>query len=128
MGALNGCQRPSWLAIPSHSGPRNTCSASISSHVCHHPAALRNRLTVQWAHRELVLARGYFPDEQAALRCLYPVTRPGRHRSDQTGDARQAGHQRLRRHLRRPVPGRRDLLANRREHRQRDKTPTWEDK
>jgi hypothetical protein len=65
--------------------------------------------------RRAVLVRGRFPNDPA-LRCLYPVTRvprPGRRRPDQVGQCDGPGDQRIRHHLRRPVPGRRDLLTNR---------------
>jgi putative transposase len=66
-------------------------------------------------YRRALKARGHFPSEQAALKCLYLVTRS----LDPTGRGRQRWAQRwkpaLKRlldHLRRPVPGRRDLLTN----------------
>ena len=65
-------------------------------------------------YRRAVKARGHFPTEQAALKCLYLVTRsldptgPGQATMD---DALEASPQRVRHHLRRPVPGRRDLLT-----------------
>ena len=50
--AANGHRRP---ATPSHRGPRNTWSDGTSSHIWHHLATLRNRLTVKQVDRELVL-------------------------------------------------------------------------
>ena len=65
-------------------------------------------------YRRAVKARGHFPTEQAALKCLYLVTRS----LDPTGtgrtrwaDAVEARPERFRHHLRRPVPGRRGLLT-----------------
>ena len=64
-------------------------------------------------YRRAVKARGHFPNEQAALKCLYLVTRS----LDPTGDGQgtmdhavEASAQRVRDHLRRPIPGRRNLL------------------
>ena len=62
------------------------------------------------SYRRAVKARSHFPTEQAALKCLY-LPGPDRDRTHPVGDAMEARHQRLRHHLRRPVPGRRDLLA-----------------
>jgi hypothetical protein len=42
---------------------------------------------------------------------------PDRHRQNPMDDALGARAERLRHHLRRPIPGRRDLLRNRRKHR-----------
>ena len=56
-------------------------------------------------YRRAVRARGHFPTEQAALKCLYLVTRsldPLAARSGPLGDALEASTQRLRDHLRRP--------------------------
>jgi putative transposase len=71
-------------------------------------------------YRRAVKARGHFPTEQAALKCLDLVTRS----LDPTGvgktpmdDAMETRHQRLRHHLRRPVPRRRNPQTNRRKHR-----------
>ena len=71
-----------------------------------------------------VRARGHWPNERAALRCLYPVTRS----LDPTGTGRTRWAMRwkpainaLRHRLRRPVPGRRDLLSIHRKRRQRDR-------
>jgi putative transposase len=71
-------------------------------------------------YRRAVKARGHFPTEQAALKCLYLVTRsldPTGKRPGPVDDAMEARDQRLRHHLRRPVPGRRDLLTECRKHR-----------
>jgi putative transposase len=65
-------------------------------------------------YRRAVKARGHFPTEQAALKCLYlghPVPGPDRDRPHPVGNAMEARSERLRHHLRRPVPGRRDLLT-----------------
>ena len=64
-------------------------------------------------YRRAIEARGHFPNEQAALKCLYLVTRsldPTGHRAGTMGSAVEARAQRLRDHLRRPIPGRRRLL------------------
>lgn len=55
-------------------------------------------------YRRAVKARGHFPTEQAALKCLYLVTRsrPHRERPGPLGDAVETGAERLRDHLRRP--------------------------
>jgi hypothetical protein len=45
--AANGHSHPPTL---SHTGPRNTWSDGTSSHVWHHQATLRNRLTVKQVH------------------------------------------------------------------------------
>ena len=65
-------------------------------------------------YRRAIKARGHFPSEQAALKCLYLVTRS----LDPTGTGRTKwamrwtpGPERIRCHLRRPVPGCRDLLT-----------------
>ena len=47
----------------------------------------------------------------------HPVPRPHRDRPSPMDDALEASPQRVRHHLRRPVPGRRDLLTKRRKHR-----------
>jgi putative transposase len=64
-------------------------------------------------YRRAIKARGHFPNEMAALKCLYLVTRS----LDPTGQGRarwavrhEASAQRVRDHLRRPIPGRRRLL------------------
>ena len=65
-------------------------------------------------YRRAVKARGHFPTEQAALKCLYLVTRsldPTGHGQATMDDAVEASAQRVRDHLRRPIPGRRDLLT-----------------
>jgi transposase-like protein len=64
--------------------------------------------------RRAVKARGHFPAEQAAIKCLYLVTRsldPHRDRPDKVDDALETSPERLRHHLRRPLAGRRDLLT-----------------
>jgi putative transposase len=58
-------------------------------------------------YRRAVRARGHFPNEQAALKCLYPATRSLDPTGTGTGtgtmgDAVEASAQRLRSHLRRP--------------------------
>ena len=65
-------------------------------------------------YRRAVKARGHFPTEQAAIKCLYLVTRS----LDPTGTGRtrwtmrwKARPERVRYHLRRPLPGPRDLLT-----------------
>jgi putative transposase len=64
-------------------------------------------------YRRTIKARGHFPSEQAALKCLYLLTRsldptgPGRARID---DAVEASAQRVRDHLQQPIPERRNLL------------------
>ncbi len=50
--AANGHHHP---ATPSHIRRRNACPDGTSSLVWHHPATLRNCLTVKQVHRELVL-------------------------------------------------------------------------
>jgi hypothetical protein len=64
-------------------------------------------------YRRAIKARGHFPTEQAALKCLCLVTRSwtDRHRPGPVDDEVEARTERVRHHLRRPVPGRRDLLA-----------------
>ena len=47
----------------------------------------------------------------------HPVPGPDRDRQNPMDDAMEARSQRVRHHLRRPVPGRRNLLTNRRKHR-----------
>jgi transposase-like protein len=66
-------------------------------------------------YRRAIKARGHFPSEQAALKCLYLVTRS----LDPTGKGRARWAMRWKPALdafsitfRRPVPGRRDLLTN----------------
>ena len=59
-------------------------------------------------YRRAIKARGHFPTEQAALKCLYLVTRslrPDRHRPGTMDDALEARSQRVRHHLQRPIPG-----------------------
>jgi transposase-like protein len=54
-------------------------------------------------YRRAARARGHFPSEQAALKCLYLVTRsldPGRDRPHPVDDALEARDQRLRHHIR----------------------------
>ena len=75
-------------------------------------------------YRRAVKARGHFPTEQAALKCLYLVTRslgPDRDQPHPVGGTLEARFERLRYHLRRSVPGRRDLLTRCRKHRWRDR-------
>ncbi len=58
-------------------------------------------------YRRAVRARGHFPNEQAALKCLYLVTRtldPTGHRQDTVDHAMEASPERIRDHLRRPFP------------------------
>jgi hypothetical protein len=65
-------------------------------------------------YRRAVKARGHFPSEQAALQVPlpgHPFPGPYRHRTDKMGHTVEAGPERLRCYLRRPVPGRRDLLT-----------------
>ncbi len=57
--------------------------------------------------------RGHSPTEASALKCLYLVTRssgPDRARQDTMDDPVEAGPQRVRDHLRRPLAGSRNLL------------------
>jgi putative transposase len=49
--AANGHGRP---ATPSLIEPRNTCSDCTSSDVWHHPATLRNRLSVKQVYKEFL--------------------------------------------------------------------------
>jgi Transposase, Mutator family len=66
-------------------------------------------------YRRAIKARGHFPSEQAAMKCLYLVTRsldPTGHGRGTMGDALEAGVERVLDHLRRPVPGRGDLLTD----------------
>ena len=54
-------------------------------------------------YRRAVRARGHFPTEQAAMKCLYLVTRsldPNRDRPHQVDDAVEARDQRIRHHVR----------------------------
>jgi hypothetical protein len=71
--------------------------------------------------RQAVRRRGHFPNEQAAMKILYLTVRERRpNRSNPTGrittwkstmdDAVEASAQRVRDHLRRPLPGGRNLL------------------
>ena len=56
-------------------------------------------------YRRAVRARGHFPTEMAALKCLYLVTLitgPHRPRQGTMGHPVEAGPQRVRDHLRRP--------------------------
>jgi hypothetical protein len=64
-------------------------------------------------YRRAVRARGHFPTEQAAMKCLYlghQVTGPHRARTGTMDDAVEASSQRVRSHLRRPLTGSRNLL------------------
>jgi transposase-like protein len=66
-------------------------------------------------YRRAMKARGHFPNEQSALKSLYLVTRslrPDRASTGTMDHAVEASAQRLRDHLRRPIPGRRNLLMN----------------
>ncbi|WP_169812530.1 IS256 family transposase [Nocardia acidivorans] len=63
-------------------------------------------------YRRAIRARGHFPSEQAALKCLYLATRsldPTGKGSGTIGDAVETGPQRLRHHLRRPDHPNREL-------------------
>ena len=65
-------------------------------------------------YRRAVRARGHFPSEQAALKCLYLVTRSfgsDRNRQDPLDHALEARSQRIRHNLRRPIPGRRNPMS-----------------
>lgn len=58
-------------------------------------------------YRRAVKARGHFPTEQAALKCLYlghPIPRSDRCRQDPMDNALKARHERLRHHFQRPIP------------------------
>ncbi len=64
-------------------------------------------------YRRAVRARGHFPTEQAALKVPLPrdpITGPHRRRAGTMDDAVEARAQCVRDHLRRPIPGSRDLL------------------
>ena len=61
-------------------------------------------------YRRAIKARGHFPTKLAAPPPGHPVPRPDRHRPGTMDHAVEAGSQRVRHYLRRPVPGRRDLL------------------
>ena len=66
-------------------------------------------------YRRAVKARGHFPIRAGRPEMLVlgdPITGPDRARSATMGGALEAGTQRLLDHLRRPLPGRRDLLTN----------------
>ena len=59
-------------------------------------------------YRRAVTVRGHFPTEQAALKCLYLVTRgtgPQGHRTGTMGHPVEARPERIRDHLRRPHAG-----------------------
>jgi putative transposase len=64
-------------------------------------------------YRRAVKARGHFPDRAGAKVPLpgHPIPRPDRPGKGPVGDAVETGPERFRHHLRRPVPGRRDLLT-----------------
>ena len=64
-------------------------------------------------YRRAVKARGHFPSEQAAMKSplpRHPIPGPDRARTGTMGNAVEASAQRVRDHLRRPVPGGRNLL------------------
>ena len=64
-------------------------------------------------YRRAIKARGHFPSEQAALKCLYLVTRsldPTAAPAGHDGRCGGTSAQRVRDHLRRPIPRSRDLL------------------
>ena len=65
-------------------------------------------------YRRAIKARGHFPTEQARAEMPvpgHPFPGPDRDRQDTMGRTVEAGPERIRCHLRRPVPGRRDLLT-----------------
>ena len=64
-------------------------------------------------YRRAIKARGHFPNELAAMKCLYlvdPITKPDRCRPGTMDHAVEASAERVRDHLRRPFPGPRRLL------------------
>jgi transposase-like protein len=64
-------------------------------------------------YRRAVRARGHFPNDQAALKALYLVTRslrPHRQRQGTMGDEVDACPERIRHHLRRPDHSGRELI------------------
>lgn len=64
-------------------------------------------------YRRAIRARGHFPSEQAALKCLYLVTRsldPTGCRQGTMDDAVETCPECVRDHLRRSIPGSRNLL------------------
>ena len=65
-------------------------------------------------YRRAIKARGPLPVRAGRDQVPvpgHPVPGPDRHRADKMGHAMEAGPERIRCHLRRPVPGRRDLLT-----------------
>lgn len=59
-------------------------------------------------YRRAMKARGHFPSEQAAMKCLYLVTRsldPTRVGRGTIDDEVEASTQRVRNRLQRPIPG-----------------------
>ena len=65
-------------------------------------------------YRRAVKARRPFPDRAGGAKVPvpgYPVPGPDRDRTHPVGDALETRVERIRHHLRRPVPGRRDLLT-----------------
>jgi len=67
-------------------------------------------------YRRAIRVRGHFPTEQAALKCLYLVTRsldPTGTRPKAMDDALEASAERVRIHIRRPPTGQREQLNQR---------------
>ena len=70
--------------------------------------------------RRAVKARGHFPNEAAALKCVYMAImspRPDRHRSTPLVDPLEASPQRLRHRFRRPTLSRPEVDNNNQLHR-----------
>jgi len=63
-------------------------------------------------YRRAVKARGHFPNEQAAMKCLYLVTRSldPKGTGQAMDDTVEASPERLRHHLRRPDAGQGELI------------------